>query len=634
MRTRTFNQLSRKRREPAKLTRLLGGSRPTGRGLVSRFQKDLPVTRSKTQRTAGSSLEFKSLRVKSVGEVMSGMGYRGDDLDLRTPQAASMALPEPQPEPKRSRNQRATPSQTIWVDDIVLECCNYAYDAALTHRAAEVRLEHLVFAMTRIDAAAEELEAHGVRVAALKREAVHVIMSEIPVALVNGKSGPQRSEALEQVLRAAEKLASRRKEAAGVADILAVLTDAGFDLPGLQRLRTFFMRAQALAEPAHLERRPLYAPEPMYAERYIPEPRPIQPDLSSLYSVANYQANPSYQLRLDALEQAVRSLTNDLLTERKALIAMIENLARDGTTHRDELAQRLSSIQDRTTTLLAERVDGLEQTLEATRAAVDLLVSKPEPVTDLAPLTNRLDVIEEAVLSREIVDRVQALESSLAFERDRTNATYDALRTDVQNLFGIVERQPGEVSSLVSTPLQNHIATLATAIEGQHSATAEALSETHRRLGVLDSEVQAHVSQQNERAELVTQEFDALEATLTRLAATFGQEFSTVRETVATVSRDQTLLQASLETKSSETQSAIQRLSSAIASLEAATARPVAMLEELSATVERMHRLMVEKYYRRNRFWYWLFGTDDWVAASWPSQSKRIEREINAIHTR
>jgi hypothetical protein len=44
-----------------------------------------------------------------------------------------------------------------------------------------------------------------------------------------------------------------------------------------------------------------------------------------------------------------------------------------------------------------------------------------------------------------------------------------------------------------------------------------------------------------------------------------------------------------------------------------------------------MHRVTIERYFRRNRFWYWLFGTDDWVAASWPSQSHRIAEELKAV---
>jgi hypothetical protein len=55
------------------------------------------------------------------------------------------------------------------------------------------------------------------------------------------------------------------------------------------------------------------------------------------------------------------------------------------------------------------------------------------------------------------------------------------------------------------------------------------------------------------------------------------------------------------------------------------------MLTALSGTVDKMHKVTVERYYRRNRFWYWLFGTDDWLAASWPSQSARIAEELRNI---
>ena len=45
------------------------------------------------------------------------------------------------------------------------------------------------------------------------------------------------------------------------------------------------------------------------------------------------------------------------------------------------------------------------------------------------------------------------------------------------------------------------------------------------------------------------------------------------------------------------------------------------LVDGLAGTVENMHRVTVERYYRRNRFWYWLFGTDDWVAKRWAISS-------------
>jgi hypothetical protein len=91
------------------------------------------------------------------------MAYRGEDLDLRTPQtwvaapaelSASSELPVQQ-----SGNRGGYRSGPILVDETVLACCNYAYDVALANRSADVRVEHLLNAMSHIEAAAVALEA-------------------------------------------------------------------------------------------------------------------------------------------------------------------------------------------------------------------------------------------------------------------------------------------------------------------------------------------------------------------------------------------------------------------------------------------------------------------------------------------
>ena len=54
-------------------------------------------------------------------------------------------------------------------------------------------------------------------------------------------------------------------------------------------------------------------------------------------------------------------------------------------------------------------------------------------------------------------------------------------------------------------------------------------------------------------------------------------------------------------------------------------------INRLSRNIDRMYRVTVERYHRRNRFWYWLFGTDDWIGASWPSQAERVEDELREL---
>jgi hypothetical protein len=44
-----------------------------------------------------------------------------------------------------------------------------------------------------------------------------------------------------------------------------------------------------------------------------------------------------------------------------------------------------------------------------------------------------------------------------------------------------------------------------------------------------------------------------------------------------------------------------------------------------------MYRATVQRYHRRNRFWYWLFGTDDWIGSSWRSQAANVDRDLHAV---
>jgi hypothetical protein len=48
-------------------------------------------------------------------------------------------------------------------------------------------------------------------------------------------------------------------------------------------------------------------------------------------------------------------------------------------------------------------------------------------------------------------------------------------------------------------------------------------------------------------------------------------------------------------------------------------------------TLDRMHKVTVERVWRRNRFWYWLFGTDDWIASSWPTHATRITDDARMV---
>jgi hypothetical protein len=44
-----------------------------------------------------------------------------------------------------------------------------------------------------------------------------------------------------------------------------------------------------------------------------------------------------------------------------------------------------------------------------------------------------------------------------------------------------------------------------------------------------------------------------------------------------------------------------------------------------------MHQVTTARYMKRNRIKYWLFGTDDWITASWPSQAGKIAEAMSQV---
>ena len=64
-----------------------------------------------------------------------------------------------------------------------------------------------------------------------------------------------------------------------------------------------------------------------------------------------------------------------------------------------------------------------------------------------------------------------------------------------------------------------------------------------------------------------------------------------------------------------------------LASIDRDTALPAETLSALNTHMDAMNRFIIERYHRRHRFMFWLFGTDDWISASWPSSKAAIETE-------
>ena len=275
------------------------------------------------------------------------MSYKANDLDLRAPYASSpfrqgtshddaagsAAWP---PHPDLGRDA------PIYIDQTVMACCNAAYDAAAFHGAREVRLEHLLYALTRVDAAREILEQHGLRTSQLRRDAAAAIVEAMP-----GPGGaPRSSVELETVLRRAAGRAGQDSVPASVQDLLRVLLGYGRDSPSTALL----LRS---------------ANDPQQLERWGGEPPPaLLSGLQPGYAVASLQPAAVQELvgRLDTMEAAMRSLVADVAADRKAMLELMAELragrGEDQAAPTADVTQKLEEIS-RSMTGLGERFEAI-----------------------------------------------------------------------------------------------------------------------------------------------------------------------------------------------------------------------------------------------------------------------------------
>ncbi len=585
------------------------------------------------------------------------MGYRGDDLDLRVPQVnageAAPAPVDPFLAPARPRPaMHAARGAPIWVDEVVLECCNHAFDVAAAHRAIEVRLEHLVYALTRVDEAADALEARGVRVAALRREAATVIATEIPADPGSAKTMPSRGETFEEVLRHAASRSYRRQAPVSVSDVVYALFDSGVEFPSLLKLMPVSGRRHAMPPEAMMNAEPI-------RERIRPAPAPSEPTLRApeLTHLSASQASVP-QTRLDALEAAVRNLTNELSSERNHISGVLQDLQRELMSQREDTARLSTLTPDKIQAALGDRLQGLEQALlsgrgggdsgavleklsvleralqaeiASTRTAIQGLASRPD--ADVMPVLRRIDVLENAI----------------GAERERAAAGDRSLAEALETVRASLARQPNEVATVLGRPLIERLDTAAATRETYHAAAVDAGKDALRRLAAIEEALAAQTARA-EKAELrAAENHEAMTALIKELTAAIAEtaatanearanltesltrDFAELHEGLAKVNANQHTIASTLDAQSQESAVAVASLIGRMQSLEQSAGRPIEMLEGLSGMVEKMHKVTVERYYRRNRFWYWLFGTDDWLAASWPSQSARIAEELRNV---
>lgn len=701
------------------------------------------------------------------------MGYRGQDLDLRTPQTwrtspADLASGGAKVAGPRGRAGYAAADDEvpIWVDDTVLACSNHAFDVALAHRAGEVRIEHLVHAMTRIDDAAEILEAGGIRVAALRREIATIIASEIPVGLGNGGAVPRTSESFEQVLRSASAHARHNDAPASVQDLLYVLLELRPQGAATELIERHMVRLRERTErvsPPPPYRRPAaaaYVPSEPPRERVRrPANRYFANDATTAAAEpAHGVADSRQNSRLDALEQMVRAISSQIAGQRddashfsgsvfdrlqslETLVTTqphydgggvdvmlrrlddIEHVVRKSAnrdhlqpadiaelhTRLDKIESRLGQLPATDLSALTFRLDQIEQSLRNSAvpdlsalssrldqiewnvrqnpfvdfSPVNMRIDQLEQVvrnsqpmvnvdlsavdqrvgdvernlgysltqglaalegridnrTDLANIQSRLDIIEEALLGQDramggdLDSRIAALADTVSLQQTTLEDVRASLTADIREVAANVIEQSARIART-----GEGIAELVGIVEAERHDDANALAAMSEQLHAYSSVVDGFAAKSDAeiqvQRQLIAEHRSDVEAYALRSSEAMSQhqtELRDVHDALMKLNANQHTLAGSIDQWRSDGAGDLAIVAARMETMEREAGKPMALLSALSTNMDNLSRMTVERYHRRNRFWYWLFGTDDWVAASWPSQLDKIEAERRSL---
>lgn len=394
------------------------------------------------------------------------MAYRGMDLDLRTPvRPRSARDPGVEADPIEGLNVRrarvqaysgARPADPIWVDDTVLACSNHAFDVALAHGSAEVRLEHLVLALTKVEAAARVLEERGFREGQLRRECAALIASEMPTGPMGERGPPRRSDEFADVLRRAAQRAAQRGAAAGVEDVLAALLAHPDDLPAVLVLRA-------------------HGPDWSRTSRGLADASPV----TASQRLELTTVHDPMALRLDALEGTMRAVQTDLAADRRLLADLARDIQRELIAQRTDIANRLQTIEH-----------SLGGRLEATRLPVKALerlqvaeAGIETRLSDLARLwtltSERLLTIETAVDARS--PEAGASRSEIAERLDKLGQIWSGLEARLQAMERGWQAREAQAHAAPRTALER-LAEVEAMVHGGLARVAERLASLETSL--------------------------------------------------------------------------------------------------------------------------------------------------------
>ncbi len=468
------------------------------------------------------------------------MSYRGKDLDLRTGDPARNMGNKARPRQLQPSSAESDLQAALYVDDAVLACCNHAYDLALAYRAPEVRLEHLINAMTRTDAAVAVMAAQGIDVTGLRHDTATLIAAEAPIIYAAERPTPRRSEDLADALNAAAAAAEMRREPISVNDLLHILLGMNREQSGLVMLKRNAQGwpqrgSSEAARPEQLP--PLLGGAYQLDSRYmLPEVRGNEPPRewlrmppvptyyqAPLSPTSGSKADVVQNSRLDQLERIIRDLSGELVG-RGADYGGAASASADRLTGIERNVESKFNDIARVWSVLGERLQALEHAVVAGRSDTAMplgLIDKLQNLDDLgqvlAGIGDRLTGLERQVSAKStasvavnlqpIVDRLDVIERSLSARASIPAANL----APVLDRLTSIDTRVTEVSRGAST-IGERIAQFERKLE----AGSGAATQWGDRLQVIEEAVAA---QSGEIAELTS----GLTASVKELSQNFGQ---------------------------------------------------------------------------------------------------------------
>jgi hypothetical protein len=274
------------------------------------------------------------------------------------------------------------------------------------------------------------------------------------------------------------------------------------------------------------------------------------------------------------LESRAGAADPSLVTKLEDIEASLELRLQEMSQSWNVLSQRLQDLE----LAVRERSPDNGASLDELRNAVDL-----------KPISNRLDIIEEALLGdhgrngKELGER------------------FDRLHGDVQRALA-TSTDGGRTETLVSG--LERVNGLVDKVEEQQRWVAQATADIGDRLGAVERALTGEI-------ETAAAKYQA-----------YANDLSELHDALMKLNQNQHTLAGSMDQWRTDAATDVANILNRIGELDRDSALPAETLNAINAHMDTMNRFIVERYRRKHGFWYWLFGTDDWIDASWPSRKR------------